>query len=59
MRNLIVHVKYPYTAATIATMWLGMAIIIGLQQSPDVELLLTATATCSLVVAIIGFTAPK
>jgi len=40
-------------------MWLGMAVIIGLQQSPDVELLLITTAISSLIVAIIGFTAPK
>ena len=59
MKNLVLHVRYPYAAAIIAVMWLGMAVIIGLQQSPDVELLLTTAAIGSLVIALVGFTAPK
>jgi hypothetical protein len=59
MKNLVLHVKYPYTAATIAIMWLGVAVIIGLQQSLNAELLIAVTAVSSLVVAAIGFAAPK
>jgi glucose-6-phosphate-specific signal transduction histidine kinase len=59
MKNLVLHIKYPYTAVTIAVMWLGIAIIIGLQQSADMELLVIATVVSSLIVAIIGFASPK
>ncbi|MDR1032939.1 MAG: hypothetical protein LBL84_02925 [Candidatus Nomurabacteria bacterium] len=59
LKNLILHIKYPYTAAIIAIMWIGMAILIGLQQSAEIELLIVATAVCSLTIAIIGFTSPK
>lgn len=59
IKNLIVHIKYPYTAAIIAVMWIGMAVVIGIQQSAEVELLVLATALCSLLVAIVGFTSPK
>jgi len=59
MKNLVLHVRYPYAATAIVIMWLGMAVIIGLQQSPDVELLLVITAVSSLIIAIVGFTAPK
>jgi hypothetical protein len=58
-KKLMLHIKYPYTAAVIAIMWLGAATIINLQQSANMEFLVVATAICSLVIAIIGFTSPK
>ena len=59
MKSLLLHIKYPYTALIIAVMWIGMATIIWIQSATEVELLITATAVCSLVVAIIGFASPK
>jgi len=59
VRNILLHIKYPYTALTIAIMWIGMAIMIVAQQQPNFDLLILATAICTLTVALIGFKKPK
>ena len=58
IRNVIIHVKYPYTALIIATMWIAMAIIIPYQYD-NLEVLITATSTATLLVACMGFKSPK
>jgi hypothetical protein len=58
-KNLLMHIKYPYTAVIISIMWIGMALIIGIQNNPDVELLVLLTAASSLIVAGMGFSSPK
>ncbi|MCL2869844.1 hypothetical protein FWF48_03505 [Candidatus Saccharibacteria bacterium] len=59
VRNLLIHIKYPYTALVISAMWISMAFIIGLQEHPQTELLVVLTAICSLIVAVVGFSSPK
>jgi len=58
-KSLLAHIKYPYTAGIIAIMWIGMAIILGLTNGGNFEILVVATASVSLIVAIIGFASPK
>lgn len=58
MNNLILHIRYPYTALIIAIMWIGMAIIISSQQT-NIELLITLTSISTLIIAIKGFKLPK
>lgn len=58
IKNMIIHVKYPYTALIIATMWIGMAIIIPCQPE-NLEVLVIATSIATLLVASIGFKSPK
>ncbi|MFV0484749.1 MAG: hypothetical protein ACK5MU_00750 [Candidatus Saccharimonadales bacterium] len=58
-KSLLAHIKYPYTAAIIAVMWIGMAIILGLSGGANFEILLVSTAAVSLVIALIGFSSPK
>lgn len=59
MKNLVLHIKYPYTAAIIAIMWIGTALMIGIQQTAEAEILVMITAAASLVVAVAGFASPK
>ena len=59
IKNLILHIKYPYTALIISVMWIGIAIIISLQQREDFELLVAITAICTLTIAVTGLRAPK
>ena len=59
MRNLLVHVKYPYTALVITVIWTGMAVIIGFQQQENFEVLIIATAASSVIIAMVGFRPPK
>ncbi len=58
LKNLMLHIKYPYTALIISVMWIGMAIIIS-KQPDHLETLVFATAICTLIVAGIGFKSPK
>lgn len=58
MKNMIIHIKYPYTALIITIMWIGMAIIISKQQK-NLETLIIATSLATLVIATVGFKSPK
>lgn len=59
VKNLLLHIKYPYTAFIIAVIWIGIAIIIGIQSDPSAEFLIIAAAVTSLIIALIGFSSPK
>ena len=58
MKNIILHIKYPYTALVIAIMWIGMAIIISRQEN-NLETLVIATAIFTIIISLIGFKSPK
>ncbi len=58
IKNIILHIRYPYTAFVIAVMWICMAIIISRQES-HIDILVMATSICTLLVAWIGFRSPK
>lgn len=59
IKNIMLHIKYPYTALIITVMWIGIAIIVAAQQREDFEILIIATAICTLLIASIGFKLPK
>ncbi len=54
-KDIILFVKYPYTAGVIATMWLGTAIILAISQDLDVINVVLINMAASCVVAILGF----
>ena len=59
IKNILFHVKYPYTAAIIAIMWVSMAIIIINQNLNNLEILLSITSLCTIIISLIGFKSPK
>ena len=59
MKNIVLHIKYPYTALIIAVMWISMAMIVSVQEEDNIELLVIATSICTLIIALIGFKKPK
>lgn len=54
-KEVILFVKYPYTAGVIATMWLGTAIILGINSQLDVINVVIINLIASSVVALLGF----
>lgn len=54
-KDVILFVKYPYTAGVIATMWLGTALILGVSSKLDVINVMIINLIASSVVAILGF----
>ena len=59
IKNIILHIKYPYTALVISIMWISMTMIISSQGTQNLEVLILATAVCTLIIAVIGFKTPK
>lgn len=58
IKNVMIHVKYPYTAFVIAIIWIGMAIIIPYQKD-NLEILIATTSIATLIIAMIGFRSVK
>ncbi|HMS31126.1 MAG TPA: hypothetical protein PJ984_01895 [Candidatus Saccharibacteria bacterium] len=54
-KEIILFVKYPYTAGVIATMWLGTAVILAINQDLDVINVVLLNMAASCVVALLGF----
>lgn len=54
-KDVILFVKYPYTAGVIATMWLGTAIILGVSSELDVINVVIINLIASSIVAVLGF----
>ncbi|MEI3508226.1 MAG: hypothetical protein V8R01_03780 [Bacilli bacterium] len=59
VKSIVLHIKYPYTALIIATIWISMAIITINQNQNNFETLIIATSICTLIIALIGFKTPK
>lgn len=55
VKNIMFHIRYPYTAAIIAIMWMGIAIISLNQKGVNFEALIILTSLCTLFIAILGF----
>lgn len=55
VKNILIYIKYPYTAIIIAIMWISMALINAHQNGANLELLVVLTSLCTLFVAFRGF----
>lgn len=55
LKDIILFIKYPYTAGVIATVWLGSAILMAInRQLNDVRMVMINVFT-TVVLALIGF----
>ncbi|HMS31988.1 MAG TPA: hypothetical protein PKA29_01790 [Candidatus Saccharibacteria bacterium] len=59
MKDLILFVKYPYTAGIIATIWLGSAIMYLIHQDLPIINVVIVNLIASSVLAILGFRGKK
>lgn len=59
VKNLILHIRYPWTACCLLIMWVGLAILCAvLHFSPDeIITLVTITGVATLLIAFVGFRA--
>ncbi len=58
LKSILIHIKYPYTALIIATMWISIAIII-IEQNVNIDLLLICTTVCTVIISFLGFRSSK
>lgn len=54
-KDVILFVKYPYTAGIIATMWLGTAAILAINRDLNLINIVLINMAASCVIAVLGF----
>jgi hypothetical protein len=57
--NLVFQVRYPYTAAVIAIVWLGTATLLAITPSLPIQQFVIINSFATIVIAAIGFTSPR
>jgi hypothetical protein len=55
LKDVILFIKYPYTAGVIATIWLGSAILMAINRELNGVQIVVINVFTSVVLAIIGF----
>lgn len=59
LKNLVMQVRYPYTAIVIATIWLGSAALLAINQGQSIERIVLLNSVASIIIAGLGFTSPR
>ena len=56
-KNLILHIRYPWTAVTLLILWVGLAIMCAILHFSieEMMLLIGVNAVVTLIIALIGF----
>lgn len=55
LRELILFIKYPYTAGVIATIWLASAVLMALNSQLNVINIVVINMLVSVLIALVGF----
>lgn len=59
MKELILFIKYPYTAGVIATIWLGSALLMAISDGlPGIRIVIIDMFV-TVIIASIGFSGKK
>jgi hypothetical protein len=59
LKEILLQIRYPYTAGIIALMWIGLALLANLREQLELELLIGVAAVFTIIIAAIGFSSPK
>lgn len=59
LRDLMLQIRYPYTAAVIATIWIGTAFLVAINRNLPVAQVVVANSVASVLIALLGFPNPK
>lgn len=57
--NLVFQVRYPYTCAVIAIIWLGTATLLAITPSLPIQQFVIINSVATIIIAAIGFTSPR
>jgi hypothetical protein len=55
LKDIILFIKYPYTAGVIGTVWLGSAILMALNSGLNAVNIVIINMLATVVLAAIGF----
>lgn len=59
LKEFILFIKYPYTAGTIATIWLGSAILMAINHELPIVAMVIIDMAVSVIIAAVGFSSSK
>ena len=59
LKEMILFIKYPYTAGVIATIWLGSAILLAINDGLPMIKIVIINMLMSVIIAAVGFTGKK
>ncbi len=59
LKEFILFIKYPYTAGVIATIWLGSAAMVAINQDLPLIRIVMIDMVVSVIIAIFGFRGKK
>lgn len=59
LKDFILFIKYPYTAGAIATIWLGSAALVAINQDLPLIRIVMIDMLVSVVIAAFGFRGKK
>lgn len=59
LKDLVLLIRYPYTATIIATIWIGTAFLVAINRNLPVVQLVVFNAFASILIALLGFPSPK
>jgi hypothetical protein len=59
LKEVILFIKYPYTAGVIATIWLGSALLMAINHELPFVKIVVIDMLSSVVVAYVGFAGGK
>lgn len=56
-KSLMLHIRYPWTAACLLILWIGVAVLCAIMHFSHSEViaLISLTSVATLIVALIGF----
>jgi hypothetical protein len=54
-KDLLLQIRYPYTAGIIAVVWLGSAVLVAIDRSLPLEELVVTNAVATAILALLGF----
>ncbi|MBP7767438.1 hypothetical protein KA068_02870 [Candidatus Saccharibacteria bacterium] len=59
MKELLLFIKYPYTAGVIVTIWLGSAVLLAINQDLPMVRIVMIDMLTSVFIAFLGFGSSK
>jgi len=59
LKEFILFIKYPYTAGVIATIWLGSALLMAINQDLPIIPMVIINMVSSVIISTVGFTGSK
>ena len=56
-KSLILHIRYPWTAACLLILWVGLAVVCAILSLPSGEVigLICGAGVATLIIAVVGF----